>query len=292
MDVSPQEGLVVVGTSEGGVIVLGSDGSVRRRLGGHYLNTTKTLFFPSGEVVLSAGSDFQIKLWSAVDGSNPRTFMGHTGQITDLALVGRGRNFVSSGEDGSVRLWECGSGELVWTHEIGGGVRSIALGLNGTANGAASSVDAAPSGTLEFETADKRLFASTSDEVVAIDLGTKEEVGRTGVRDAQVLHVSCDGTLYYGTGDGHVGRLDSQTLESKGELIAVSETGVRQISSSADGHVYVVCHDDLVRVLTPTTDQHSTVLLAGANEHTAAVAVGKSVVFAGGKHGTLRRYHK
>ncbi|VVT53851.1 uncharacterized protein SAPINGB_P003782 [Magnusiomyces paraingens] len=99
---------------------------------GHLLSVSKVLFFPSGEVVLSAGRDMQIKLWSAVDGSNPRTFRGHASPVTDLALVVlptevtedataplTGRNFVSAGgADGTVRLWETGSGELVHTFAI------------------------------------------------------------------------------------------------------------------------------------------------------------------------------
>lgn len=59
---------------------------------GHVGDVLSCRFFPSGEVVLSAGSDLQMKIWSVSDGVSPATLKGHTGGVTDTAIVSRGRN--------------------------------------------------------------------------------------------------------------------------------------------------------------------------------------------------------
>ncbi|CDK27511.1 unnamed protein product [Kuraishia capsulata CBS 1993] len=79
----------------------------------HFADIVKVLFFPSGKVVLTAGLDYQIKIWNFEDGQNPRTMRKHTNRITDLAIIGRGRNFLSSSLDGSIVVWECGSGKAI-----------------------------------------------------------------------------------------------------------------------------------------------------------------------------------
>lgn len=65
-------------------------------------------FFPSNEVIVSAGLDMQIKIWSAIDGSCPVTLTGHKGSVNDIAIVDRGRNIISVSRDGLVKLWSCG----------------------------------------------------------------------------------------------------------------------------------------------------------------------------------------
>jgi proteasomal ATPase-associated factor 1 len=83
-------------------------------------------------VILSGASDFQLRIWSALDGSNPVTLKGHTKGVTDSAIIDKGRNvlckfifryilfkvcyllifiltqWIASARDGTIRLWECG----------------------------------------------------------------------------------------------------------------------------------------------------------------------------------------
>lgn len=90
---------MVVGGDNGALkLVDGSDGSIRvclrranlhflfigltieqfqRELTGHVGDLTTTRFFPSGQVILSGGTDMQSKIWG-LDGSNPVTLKGHT----------------------------------------------------------------------------------------------------------------------------------------------------------------------------------------------------------------------
>lgn len=149
---SPRGGLYVSGDARGRLLVgvapavaAADDDNVLNTLRprrvlepGHHAAVSRALFFPSAQVVLSAGRDMQVRLWSAVDGSNPRVFAGHTAAVTDLALallpeeqrgsesgstttttVAAGRNFVSAGgTDSTVRLWETGSSKLVHTFKL------------------------------------------------------------------------------------------------------------------------------------------------------------------------------
>jgi hypothetical protein len=105
--------------------------------------------------------------------------------------------------------------------------------------------------------------------------------------DAQVIHVAGK-RLYYGSEKGIVGCVDLSTLKPSCAPKRVSDNGIQGIASSADSQrVYITSNDDLVAVMTPDGNLE---LLAGTSEHVTAVAVGRSSVFAGGKHGSLRTY--
>jgi proteasomal ATPase-associated factor 1 len=54
-------------------------------------------FFPSGQVLLSSGSDRQIKLWNLLDGACAATLKGHVLGVTGIDFIDRGRNFISKG---------------------------------------------------------------------------------------------------------------------------------------------------------------------------------------------------
>ena len=51
---------------------------LQRELEGHYGDVYTSRFFPSGIVVLSGGSDMQLKIWSAETGQCAATLLGHT----------------------------------------------------------------------------------------------------------------------------------------------------------------------------------------------------------------------
>lgn len=51
---------------------------LQRELKGHVGNVYSCKFFPSGIVVLSAGADMQMKIWSAETGKEAACLIGHT----------------------------------------------------------------------------------------------------------------------------------------------------------------------------------------------------------------------
>lgn len=95
------------------------------------MDVYKCRFFPSGLVVLSAGMDMSVRVWSVETGSCPRTFRGHTKgkqqpakltlsaimnilftAVSDLAIVGVGRQVLSCSHDGTVIKWLCADGSI------------------------------------------------------------------------------------------------------------------------------------------------------------------------------------
>ncbi|KAK9377789.1 WD40-repeat-containing domain protein [Lipomyces chichibuensis] len=191
-DISPQGELYVVGGPNGELSLssITDDGAFTRSLDGHLTYVTKVLFFPSGQVVLSAGGDMQIKLWSAADGSNPRTFLGHKRAVTDLAMIGRGRNFLSASKDGTVKLWECGSGSLIhsFTNPLDIPIEPTTMAVSKRHDG----ISAAPSSPLEFETDDKLLTIGYDNGDIAIyGLSTKNVLASIPTKsvDSEISHI-------------------------------------------------------------------------------------------------------
>ncbi|KIH42561.1 WD domain, G-beta repeat protein, partial [Ancylostoma duodenale] len=92
-----------------------------RDLKGHIMDVYKCRFFPSGLVVLSAGMDMSVRVWSVETGQCPRTFKGHTMAVTDLAIIGVGREVLSCSNDGTIIKWLCadGSEQERWRPEAG-----------------------------------------------------------------------------------------------------------------------------------------------------------------------------
>ncbi|RUS19034.1 hypothetical protein BC937DRAFT_88055 [Endogone sp. FLAS-F59071] len=139
-------------------------GAVRRELKGHFGDITTCRFFPSGQVVLSGASDFQLRIWSALDGSNPVTLMGHTAGITDTAVIGRGKNILCS----ATTISTFGNYSIP--------VNKVALGT------APSTLRGDDDGTVELdprevETQDKFILAAVDDGTLrGIDLRNKVEV--------------------------------------------------------------------------------------------------------------------
>jgi proteasomal ATPase-associated factor 1 len=228
VDVSPKGELIAVGDNSGGVEVLSSiDGEVRRRLGGHLIHTTCVKFFASGEVVISAGMDLQLKIWSVVDGSNPRTLMGHKGTVNDIALVGRGRNVLSAASDATVKLWECGSARCVHTFKVAASVNAIILlTIQDTASNGVSE--------LEFETAGKILVAGADDgRIVAWNLATKELVGEAKLSSGVSKLCAISETRFaYGLDNGEVGILDARSLDTPSVTFVKNSARITALTAS------------------------------------------------------------
>ncbi|ODV93348.1 hypothetical protein PACTADRAFT_51949 [Pachysolen tannophilus NRRL Y-2460] len=98
-DISSHCGFYCIGNNNGKIIIgtISDKNSILKIFQNcHFdLDVIKIQIFPSDKVLLSAGLDYTIKIWSILDGSNPRCFKGHTDRITDLKLIGKtGRNFV------------------------------------------------------------------------------------------------------------------------------------------------------------------------------------------------------
>ncbi len=84
-----------------------------RQLIGHVGDIDRILFFPSNVLLLSVGSDYHLKIWSAESGQCVRTLAGHSRPITAVQLIERGRLFVSASKDGSAKVFDCSVGKAI-----------------------------------------------------------------------------------------------------------------------------------------------------------------------------------
>ncbi|KAE8207000.1 hypothetical protein CF327_g7438 [Tilletia walkeri] len=134
-DVSPSgNGLYVAGAADGRCWIgrlPGSTGSANDAsqskplvvLDGHVGDITSARFFPSGEVVLTTGSDFRVCIFSALPPTEftttpptnlpVRTLTAHTRAPTATAILGKGRFILTGGKDGFIRCWNVGEAREV-----------------------------------------------------------------------------------------------------------------------------------------------------------------------------------
>ncbi|KAJ2811715.1 hypothetical protein H4S07_001880 [Coemansia furcata] len=200
-DVSLYGGLLAAGGDDGVLDVYDTQkGQHRVSLEGHIGDITSCLFFPSGQVVLSAATDLRLRVWSASDGTNPVTLVGHTAAITDTAIVGQGKNVLSAGKDGTLRLWHCGSASVLYTFDLSKKpINAIDL-VAGTESG-----EELPEN--EFETAGKIVAVACEDSrALLVDLRGRETIVAF-TSDAPVRAVAyalAHGLLFAGRADGVV----------------------------------------------------------------------------------------
>ena len=74
-------------------------------LPGHPGGTSGIAFSPSGECLISGGTDGQVRVWEVKSGRELRTLPGHTDAVSAVAVHRDGRTFTSGSRDRSVRVW-------------------------------------------------------------------------------------------------------------------------------------------------------------------------------------------
>lgn len=81
------------------------------RLVGHRgpVNALKIL----GDLIVSAGGDALVKLWSISEGRCIRDFRGHTRGLACIAFSSDAKKIVSGGNDNAIRIWDTDSGECL-----------------------------------------------------------------------------------------------------------------------------------------------------------------------------------
>jgi hypothetical protein len=87
----------------------------------------RMLIAPNNRVLVAAGTDHTLHLWSVADGAALRTLSGHTDRITALAISPDSRLLVSGGSDRTLRLWDLDSGKLLRVFQAPAEVTAIAI---------------------------------------------------------------------------------------------------------------------------------------------------------------------
>jgi len=70
---------------------------------------------PSGELLVSGGSDGMLRWWDLHSGECMRVREAHQGTVQALKLSPDGRRLASCGDDGAIRLWDFERGEHLRT---------------------------------------------------------------------------------------------------------------------------------------------------------------------------------
>ncbi|WP_462186324.1 MULTISPECIES: hypothetical protein [unclassified Frankia] len=79
--------------------------ALRRAFGGHRRWVHGLAVAPSGDWLVSAGSDGTVRVWDVPEGRSRAVLTGHHGPVLACAVAPDGRTIASAGADGTVRLW-------------------------------------------------------------------------------------------------------------------------------------------------------------------------------------------
>src|SRR5262249_31538872 len=90
-------------------------GELVQTLKGHPDSVFTLAWSPTGEVLVSGGSDGTIRWWEVSSGDCLRTCEGHEGGVRSLRVSPDGRLLASSGNDNTIRVWDLQSAGLLRT---------------------------------------------------------------------------------------------------------------------------------------------------------------------------------
>ncbi|PWY85991.1 nuclear distribution protein nudF [Aspergillus heteromorphus CBS 117.55] len=77
-----------------------------RTLQGHDHIVSAVRFMPSGNLLVSASRDADMRVWDVTTGYCVKTISGHTGWVRDICLSFDGKHLLSTGHDMVTRLWD------------------------------------------------------------------------------------------------------------------------------------------------------------------------------------------
>lgn len=218
---------LLAGTDQGTIIRFDTESKkeIDRIDNAHFSQISMLRAFPSDKVLLSAGSDYQIRIWDMdLQNKEPaRTFKQQRKRITDVALIGSGRNFVLTSEDGSAVLWECGSGKGVSTFRRIDNHEDPALCVVVST----TDIELAPSDVvspeLQFECEDKTMYVGYHSGLIQefrVASHSQTSVRYKRLKDASVTALAVQGkdTLIAGYSDGTIAVWGRQSETPKHEV--------------------------------------------------------------------------
>lgn len=220
-DVDTVTNRVLAGDSKGSLAIYDPDTQSRIGFEGHILHTSVAKFFPSTEVILSAGMDFAMKIWDARTGRLAQTMQHQRGMVDSVEMIDRGRNILSlCTSDSTVALWECGSSQVI--HEWSApGAQAIALYGKSSGEG---------DGPNEFGVAGHSLLLGTKGSLDIYDLRTRHR--NLTMKTSAIHSLSCSGNDVVAAEPGSVNVYDARMMNHALQEIQASAEQVANTSSS------------------------------------------------------------
>lgn len=168
----------------------------------NFVNDVK--FSPSGEFIVSVGSDSKIVLYDGKTGEFQKVIgeKEHKGTIFAVSWSPDSSKFVTSSADGTVKLWDVASGNVVKSWEF---EKSPANQQVGVVFAGKYIISLALSGDLNFltEDSDKPEIVLNGHQKSITALATVKGGFYTGSYDGRVIHWSEKGVATTVAGDGH-----------------------------------------------------------------------------------------
>jgi WD40 repeat protein len=94
---------------------VGPCGKLIQTLMGHPDSVFAVVWSPTGEVLVSGGSDGTLRWWDVETAQCLRTCQGHDGGVWSLRISPDGRSLASCGNDNTIRVWDLASAALLRT---------------------------------------------------------------------------------------------------------------------------------------------------------------------------------
>lgn len=214
---------------------------------------------PNNQVLVTAGADHALRLWSLPSGSLLKTLEGHRDRVTALSLSRDSRLLVSSSEDRTVRLWDVESGELL--REFRGSpeaVTSIAISLDGQTIASGSKDGTVRLWNLETGTLMRTLTVPNA-EVTAVVFGrtslisaSRDRVRPSGAQQLQVWDLA----------NGEMRRTFAGHTEAIVELQMVNDHTLLSVGKDRS-LLWDLDREELVRVFADDEAQPVTAFLDG-----------------------------
>ncbi|MBT9556345.1 MAG: WD40 repeat domain-containing protein [Myxococcales bacterium] len=121
---SPDGALLVVGTSDGLVHLVATDGKAPiTTLSGHSEATFEAAFSADGNVLATAGADNRLLIWDVPTRKLLRDIAAHDGDVKALAVSPDGKHVATGSVDDDVRVWSTATGKR--THTFKGHTMSV-----------------------------------------------------------------------------------------------------------------------------------------------------------------------
>ncbi len=231
---------------------------------GHEGTITAVDFSSDGSLMLTAGSDGLIVIWSPSGGAGAlRVLAGHEGQVRSAAFLPGGKTLVSGGEDKTVRLWSAESGRET---ALLAGHSDMVLAVAASPDGGkvvSGGVDKTARVWSVSRKKELLKLGGHEDSVYSVGFSGDGKLAITGCADGAIRIFDASSGELVRSLEGHEGPVNSAVFSPDGRLV---------LSSGADRtmRLWLAETGELLRVFTAHSDEVAKVVFSSDSRLAAA----------------------